>query len=51
MLIDAKKAHLNPRCKEDVYIEFPLEAGEEESKCRKLVYFVSVCPSENVVPW
>ena len=26
MMIDAKKAHLNPRCKEDVYIELPPES-------------------------
>jgi hypothetical protein len=27
MFIDVKKAHLNPRCEEDVYIELPEECG------------------------
>ena len=29
-LIDAKKAHLNPRCDRDVYIELLAEAGARE---------------------
>ncbi len=33
MFIDAKKAHLNPKCKEVVYIELPEEAGEGKGKC------------------
>ena len=40
MFIDAKKAHLNPLCKEDVYIELPEEAGEGEGVCGKLVYWL-----------
>ena len=35
MMIDAKKAHLNPRCKEDVYIELPPEVGAELGQCGK----------------
>ena len=40
MLIDAKKAHLNPRCHDDVYIELPAEAGEAPDECGKLVYWL-----------
>ena len=40
MLIDAKKAHLNPRCLEDVYIELPSEAEEGPDKCGKLIYWL-----------
>ena len=40
MFIDAKKAHLNPKCYEDVYIELPAEAGEPPSMCGKLVYWL-----------
>ena len=36
MTIDAKKAHLNPRCKGDVYIELPPEVGAEPGQCGKL---------------
>ena len=40
MFVDAKKAHLNPRCEEDVYIELPAEAGEEPGMCGKLEYWL-----------
>ena len=40
MFIDAKKAHLNPRCEEDVYIELPEEAGHEEGMCGKLRHWL-----------
>ena len=40
MFIDAKKAHLNPLCREDVYIELPLEAGEDPQVCGKLKYWL-----------
>ena len=40
MLIDAKKAHLNPRCKEDVYIELPAEVGAEAGQCGKLNFWL-----------
>ena len=35
MLVDAKKAHLNPRCLDDVYIELPEEARAATGTCRK----------------
>ena len=40
MFIDAKKAHLNPRCEEDVYIELPAEAGEGKDMCGKLEFWL-----------
>ena len=40
MMIDAKKAHLNPRCKEDVYIELPPEVGAEPGQCGKLNFWL-----------
>lgn len=43
MFIDAKKANLNPRCDEDVYIELPAEAGVEGGMCGMLVYWLYGC--------
>ena len=43
MFIDAKKAHLNPRCQEEVYIELPNEAGEGEGMCGRLEYWIYGC--------
>jgi hypothetical protein len=40
MFIDARKAHLNPWCEEDVYIELPEEAGHEEGMCGKLRHWL-----------
>ena len=40
MMIDAKKAHLNPRCKEDVYIELPPEVGADLGQCGKLNFWL-----------
>ena len=40
MFIDAKKAHLNPRCREDVYVELPAEAGMGPGFCGKLNYWL-----------
>ena len=40
MFIDAKKAHLNSKCEEDVYIELPAEAAAGEGMCGKLVYWL-----------
>jgi hypothetical protein len=45
MYIDIKKAHLIPKCKADVYIELPPEAGVAGDECGRL----SVC-SMAVVP-
>jgi len=38
--IDAKKAHLNPPCHEDVYIELPDEAGKPKGVCGKLSFWL-----------
>ena len=43
MFIDARKAHLNPPCEEDVYIELPDEAGQCPGFCGKLVYWLYGC--------
>jgi len=40
MLIDAKKAHLNSKCDEDVYIELPEECNAPEGMCGKLEYWL-----------
>ena len=40
MFIDARKAHLNPRCGEDVYIELPEECGVGKGMCGKLNFWV-----------
>jgi hypothetical protein len=40
MFIEARKAHLNPRCTEDVFIELPEEAGAGSSVCGKLRYWL-----------
>eukprot|EP00973_Karenia_brevis_P032477 4478639-Karenia_brevis.AAC.1 len=29
MFIDAKKAHLNPKCGDNVYIQLPAQSGEK----------------------
>ena len=36
MLIDVKKAHLNPKCDQDVYIWLPGEANPKEGRCGRL---------------
>ena len=40
MFVDARKAHLNPKCTEDVYIELPEEAGAGPGKCGKLNFWL-----------
>ena len=40
MFIDAKKAHLNPKCEQDVYIELPEECGCPPGMCGKLNYWL-----------
>ncbi len=40
LLIDTKKAHLNPKCDQDVYIELPPETGCPEGMCGKLNYWL-----------
>ena len=40
MLIDARKAHLNPKCEEDVYVTLPEECECPEGMCAKLNYWL-----------
>ena len=40
MFIDARKAHLNPRCEEDVYVQLPEECGCPAGMCGKLEYWL-----------
>ena len=40
LVIDVKKAHLNPECDQDVYIELPPEASPGPGKCGKLVHWL-----------
>ena len=40
LFLDAKKAHLNPLCMEEVYIRLPEEAGVEEGTCGKLMHWI-----------
>ena len=40
MFIDVKKAHLNPKCEGDEYIELPEECGAPEGMCGKLVHWL-----------
>ena len=41
--IDAKKAHLNPLCDAEVYIELPEEAKGGEGVCGKLIHWLYGC--------
>eukprot|EP00973_Karenia_brevis_P077023 10695622-Karenia_brevis.AAC.1 len=40
MFIDVKKAHLNPVCEEDVYLDLPEECHCPPGFCGKLVYWM-----------
>ena len=40
LVIDVKKAHLNPECDQDVYIELPPEANPGPGQCGKLVHWL-----------
>ena len=40
LFIDVRKAHLNPECHEDVYIELPQEAGAASGMCGKLNHWL-----------
>ena len=40
MFIDARKAHLNPRCEDDVYVLLPEECGCPEGMCGKLEFWL-----------
>ena len=43
MYLDVKKAHLVPKCEQDVYVELPLEAGAKKGECGKLNYWLYGC--------
>jgi hypothetical protein len=43
LFIDVKKAHLIPKCTEEVYVELPKEAGCKEDECGKLEYWLYGC--------
>ena len=38
--LDERKAHLNPKCREEVYIDLPEESGAGEGVCGKLVHWI-----------
>ena len=40
LLMDARKAHLNPRCEQEVYIELPEEVGAAEGVCGRLEFWM-----------
>ena len=40
LFIDVKKAHLNPRCEQDVYFWIPDEANPTAGKCGKLEFWL-----------
>ena len=40
MFIVVRKAHCNPKCEEDVYIQLPEECKCPEGMCGKLVYWL-----------
>jgi hypothetical protein len=43
LFIDVKKAHLIPKCGEDVYVELPKEAKVNDDGCGKLMYWLYGC--------
>ena len=43
MFIDAKKAHLNPKCLQKVFIDLPEEAEQGEGVCGELVFWLYGC--------
>jgi hypothetical protein len=40
LFVDVKKAHLNPKCEQDVYFWLPDEAGPKQGMCGKLVHWL-----------
>ena len=40
MIVDARKAHLNSKCEEDVYVSLPEECGCPKGMCAKLNYWL-----------
>ena len=43
LFIDVKKAHLAPKCTQDVYVELPVEAGALPDECGKLEHWLYGC--------
>ena len=43
LFIDLKKAHLIPKCEEDVFVELPKESGCSGDECETLIYWLYVC--------
>jgi hypothetical protein len=43
MYLDIKKAHLTPKCEQDVYVELPEEAEVAEDECGKRVHWLYGC--------
>ena len=43
LYIDVKKAHLVPKCTQDVHVELLAEAEAEEDECGKLIYRLYGC--------
>ena len=40
MFIDAKKAHINPKCNDQVYIELPEDCRVGKGKCGRLKHWL-----------
>ena len=40
LFVDVKKAHLNPKCEEDVYINLPEECNVASGMCGKLNFWL-----------
>jgi hypothetical protein len=40
LFVDARKAHLNPKCTEEVFIQLPDEVGARKGVCGKLNYWL-----------
>ena len=43
MYLDVKKAHLIPKCDQDVYVQLPPEAGAQPDECGKLLFWLYGC--------
>ena len=43
MYLDIKKAHLTPKCEQEVYVELPEEAGVAQDECGKLIHWLYGC--------
>ena len=42
-VIDVRKAHLVPKCTQDVYVDLPREAEARSGECGKLLYWLYGC--------